>query len=600
MRRFLTLLAVAGLVAGLGSSAFAQINDDPTTSGTTGLFTVPRAGTVEQGRWSIGGYYTATAREEGDSRIEVFGVSGAYGLTENLEIYLGFEPSVRIDRRFTSEANIYAMIVAANGSLPLKNAAGILVPVRNPFAGIGLNEHPFATGDHSSGFGDVWVGAKLRVVGDRYEYDGVAVQLGITLPTSKTGAGIGTGAFSVEGRLVGSVELWNALGVNGYAGYVSHSTPDLNSKINAPRTNTIGGQNWAFLPTDFEPKIEDLELDFYVSNEILLGVGFQVPTRASMQLIGEWTGRIITEDAGPAYTGGVDQSLLALGLRMSFDSGLAINTAGTYQTGINVRDISWQGGASEVERIDDAIRRWGLLFGLSYSTSRRMPLVYAGTAPREVPLLNGAPTISCRAERTSLRQGESVRLVATTSDPDGDSVEVIWDAAAGTLSSRTGDTVTWNTTGVEPGSGHIVARANDGYGGTADCEVRVTVTAIPTPSEPTVLEFMCAEFKSGGSRIDNRCKAVLDDVALQMRQNPGATALIVGHSDSRGSDDANAKAAMERSENAKTYLMDTHGIDASRISVEGRGSSEAMGDNETSAGRAQNRRIEIVVTIPPR
>ena len=114
------------------------------------------------------------------------------------------------------------------------------------------------------------------------------------------------------------------------------------------------------------------------------------------------------------------------------------------------------------------------------------------------------------------------------------------------------------------------------------------------------LEFMCAEFASAGSRIDNRCKAVLDDVALQMRQNPGATAMIVGHSDSRGSDDANATAAMERSENAKTYLMDTHGIDASRIAVEGRGSAEPMGDNDTAAGRSQNRRIEIVVTIPPR
>ena len=190
--------------------------------------------------------------------------------------------------------------------------------------------------------------------------------------------------------------------------------------------------------------------------------------------------------------------------------------------------------------------------------------------------------------------------MATTSDPDGDSVEVMWDAAAGTLSSRTGDTVTWNTTGVAPGSGRIVGRADDGYGGTVDCEVRVSVTAPPQPGVPTMLEFMCAEFASAGSRIDNRCKAVLDDVALQMRQNPGATAMIVGHSDSRGSDDANATAAMERSANAKTYLMDTHGIDASRIAVEGHGSAEPMSDNDSAAGRSQNRRIEIVVTIPPR
>jgi len=582
MRRFLTLLAVVGLVAGLSSSAFAQINDDPTTSGTTGLFTVPRAGTVEQGRWSIGAYYLQTAREESDTRIRQFGFSGAYGLTDRLEVYLGFEPSVKIDRRFTAEADIYSWLVAGNGG-PVPS----FIP--NMLSGTNLNEHPFATGSDHSGFGDVWVGAKLKFVGDPYEYDGLAALVGVTLPTSKASDGIGTGAFSVEGRVIGSLEAWELIGWNVYLGYRFNATPDIDAKLNGiPRVGVFAGQPMLNLPTQW---------NYYVANEFLYGVGFQLPTRATIQLIGEWTGRVTTEDTFRAYTGGDDQSLLAAGVRATFDSGLAVNATANYQYDIKIpyshlqTDLTW---------VEGAVRRWGFGAGLSYSTSRRMPLVYAGTAPREVPLLNGAPTLTCRAERTSLRQGESVRLVATTSDPDGDTVEVVWDAAAGTLSSRTGDTVTWNTTGVEPGSGRIVARANDGYGGTADCEVRVSVTAPPKPAEPTFLEFMCAEFNSGGSRIDNRCKAVLDDVALQMRQNPGATAVIVGHSDSRGSDDANAEAAMERSENAKTYLMDTHGIDASRISVDGRGSSEPMAANDSSEGRAQNRRIEIVVTIPPR
>jgi len=585
MRRFLALLAVVGLVAGMSSPVFAQINDDPTTSGTTGLFTVPRAGTVEEGRWSISGYYQYTAREEGDSKIETFGASGAYGLTDRLEIYLGFEPRVSIDRRFTAEADIYRAILGALGNPNEPLSQGIL----DPLSGTGINEHPFATGPDQSGFGDVWVGGKLKFVGDPYEYDGLAAQIGVKLPTSKTGSGIGTGAFSAEGRIVGSVEAWDSLGWNAYVGYVYHDTPDLDAKLNGiPVTRFVLGEDFITLPTQW---------DYFVSPEFLYGVGFQVPTHARLQLIGEWTGRVTTRDMTQAFTGGTDQSLVGLGLRMTFDSGLAINAAGNYQTAIKVRGASLQ---SDQDAVDGTIRRWGLLFGFSYSTSRRLPLVYAGTAPRDVPLVNTGPTLTCRAERTSLRQGESVRVVATTGDPDGDSVEVMWDAAAGTLSSRTGNTVTWNTTGAAPGSGRIVGRANDGYGGTADCEVRVSVTAPPAPAEPTVLEYMCAQFGSGSSRIDNRCKAVLDDVALQMRQNAGATAVVVGHSDSRGSDTANAEAAMERAANAKTYLMDTHGIDASRISVDGHGSSESMADNGTSEGRAQNRRIEIVVTIPPR
>ncbi len=582
MRRFLTLLAVVGLVAGMSSPVFAQIHDDPTTSGTTGLFTVPRAGTVEEGRWAIGTYYQYLSREEGDTKVVSLGFSGAYGLTDRLEVYLGFEPRVEIDRRFTAEADIYKYLIAGLG-----NPNNQILP--DPLSGTGLNEHPFAVGPEQTGFGDVWVGAKLKVAGDPYEYDGLALQAGVKLPTSKTSDGIGTGAFSAEGRVVGSLEAWDLIGWNVYVGYMYNATPGLDSKLNGiPLTRNILGERFVTLPTQW---------NYYVADEFLYGVGFQLPTRGQLQLIGEWTGRVTTEDTFQAFTGGDDQSLLALGVRATLDSGLAVNASGNYQYDIKIPYSALQ---TDLDFVEDRVRRWGWHFGLSYSTSRRMPLAYAGTAPREVPLLNGAPTLSCRAERTSLRQGESVRLIATTSDPDGDSIEVMWDAAAGTLSSRTGDTVTWNTTDVAPGSGRIVARANDGYGGTADCEVRVTVTAIPAPAEPTVLDFMCAEFGSGSSRIDNRCKAVLDDVALQMRQNAGATAVIVGHSDSRGSDDANAEAAMERAENAQTYLMDTHGIDASRISIDGHGSSEPMADNDTNAGRAQNRRIEIVVTIPPR
>jgi outer membrane protein OmpA-like peptidoglycan-associated protein len=576
------ILAAIGLIVGASAPAFAQINDDPTTSGTTGLFAIPRAGTVEQGRWQIGAYYQEIAREEADTRIQTLGFSGAYGLTDRMEIFLGFEPSVKIDRRFTAEANPYAMVIhGAGGPFPF--------PIPDPISGLGINEHPFATGADSSGMGDIWVGGKLKFVGDPYDYEGMAAMAAVKLPTSKTSDGIGTGSFSVEGRLIGSVEAWEKVGWNAYVGYVYHDTPDLDSKLNGiPSLTSQAGQTLITLPTQWR---------FFVAPEFLYGVGVQLPTRATIQFIGEWQGRVTNKDMNQAYTGGTDQSMVSAGIRATFDSGLAINAMGHYQTDIKVRDADWQVDANAV---DDAIRRWGFGAGVSYSTSRRTPLVYAGTAPLAVPLLNSAPTLSCRAERTSLRQGESVRLVATTSDPDGDPVEVMWDAAAGSLSSRTGDTVTWNSTGVPAGSGRIVARANDGYGGTADCEVSVSVTAPPEPGEPTILEFMCAEFTSGGSRIDNRCKAVLDDVALQMRNNPGATAVIVGHSDSTSNSDTNNPLSMERADNARTYLMDTHGIDASRIAVESQGAAQPMADNGTSEGRAQNRRIEIVVTIPPR
>ena len=143
-----------------------------------------------------------------------------------------------------------------------------------------------------------------------------------------------------------------------------------------------------------------------------------------------------------------------------------------------------------------------------------------------LPPVNRPPTISCRAERTSVRVGESVRLFADVNDPDGDSTTVTWTTQAGSVNPREGETVTWSSQGVRPGSGPVAARVSDGYGGTADCELTLTVAAPPPPAEDRVLTFSCSEFPSGNTRIDNRCKAILDDVALQLRQNPRATAVI--------------------------------------------------------------------------
>ena len=94
MRRFLMLLAIGGLVASFGLPAHAQINDDPTmTSGTTGLFMVPRAGTLEEGAWALGASFTYVSREEGDTAIKTVGVQGAFGISDRVEIFLAAEPT---------------------------------------------------------------------------------------------------------------------------------------------------------------------------------------------------------------------------------------------------------------------------------------------------------------------------------------------------------------------------------------------------------------------------------------------------------------------------------------------------------------------------
>ena len=85
---------------------------------------------------------------------------------------------------------------------------------------------------------------------------------------------------------------------------------------------------------------------------------------------------------------------------------------------------------------------------------------------------------------------------------------------------------------------------------------------------------------------------VLDQVAQTLVQSPEVIAQVVGHTDSTGSDAYNQTLSVNRAQSVVNYLG-THGVAPQRLSAEGRGSSQPVADNNTEAGRAQNRRVEI-------
>lgn len=535
--RLILASAVLALIA--GPAAFAQeANDDPSSKGTTGLFVVPRASTLRAGSFAIGGHYLALDQEEGDTTVQTTGAAASFALavSDNLEFFGSFEPHLGVERDFTVQRRVGAPRSLAS-------------PV---------NDHPFGVDSWSEGVGDLRLGVKARLAGDPEEYSGVAVAGEVKLPTANDEEGVGTGEFDFTPMVIGSYEANETVGFNAFAGLELKGDPD--------------------------------EID--VLNEFHWGAGVQVPTRFWLQGIFEVFGTRLLDvaDFGPTVVGaqGLEENVtyVQAGVRLSHETGLSLALAGNF-------NITAEG--------DDLEDSAGDFFAqVAYSRSRREPVVFEGTSPASLPPVNRPPTLSCRAERDTIRTGESVRIMATVSDPDGDDVTVTWTPPAGTIDPRQGETVTWSSEGVQPGTGIIRGRADDGYGGTSDtCEVRVTVEEPPPPPEPTVLDYMCSEFPSGSTRIDNRCKAILDDVALQLRQNPRATAVITGYSDDRGSEDINMETSQERADNGRTYLVETHGIDAGRIETRGAGPADPIADNATAEGRSQNRRIEIVVTIPP-
>ncbi len=113
--------------------------------------------------------------------------------------------------------------------------------------------------------------------------------------------------------------------------------------------------------------------------------------------------------------------------------------------------------------------------------------------------------------------------------------------------------------------------------------------------KPEVRETI--HFDTNSARLSNIAKAKLDEVALRMKQDPAATALILGYTDGQGSDAANLRLSQRRAEAAKQYLVSRHGLDAGRITVEGKGSAEPVQANDSETGRTDNRRAVIVVRL---
>jgi outer membrane protein OmpA-like peptidoglycan-associated protein len=121
---------------------------------------------------------------------------------------------------------------------------------------------------------------------------------------------------------------------------------------------------------------------------------------------------------------------------------------------------------------------------------------------------------------------------------------------------------------------------------------------IAPPRQPQEIRTDEIHFEPGSARLTNIAKAILDEVALRMKQEPSATAVVIGYTDDRENTGANQDLDRRRAEAVRDYLVSRHGIDPSRITVEGHSSREAVGDNTTAEGRLRNRRVVIRLILP--
>jgi OOP family OmpA-OmpF porin len=87
----------------------------------------------------------------------------------------------------------------------------------------------------------------------------------------------------------------------------------------------------------------------------------------------------------------------------------------------------------------------------------------------------------------------------------------------------------------------------------------------------------------------------LDDVGRFLQNNPDAYVMLVGYTDSIGSEEYNLGLSKRRADSAANYLISSHNISQDRIVVNYYGKANPIASNDTEEGRAQNRRVEIAV-----
>ena len=103
-------------------------------------------------------------------------------------------------------------------------------------------------------------------------------------------------------------------------------------------------------------------------------------------------------------------------------------------------------------------------------------------------------------------------------------------------------------------------------------------------------------FDSGSDVVKPESAPVLRQIAAYMSANPAVNVKIVGHTDNQGKPDGNLDLSKRRSAAVAKVLADQFKLGANRFQTDGMGDTKPISKNDTSEGRAANRRVEFSKT----
>ncbi len=504
--------------------------------GDTGLWFVPTAEILPDGKISASGYRANFDREQGSTDISHFAVTFGIGVRDRVEFFGSFILDTRIDR----------------DSRPIFSSNG---------GGV-VNEFPLVTrGWSSDSVGDVVVGAKLNLLSEyRNEGAAVAIRGAVKLPTGSTSSGTGTGKADVLVDLVVSKELAERVELAGYVGAIFRGEPS----------------------------------GFSLSNGLRWGVGAGFPTRSPFRLFTELHGEFpFSGDVGSVGLVGDDGSIgpliSSLDNRVDATVGIVYQAAGGFFAGAGLNWAIPHGPRSNFGAPNVTGDSIGFQVRLGYHPG--VEKYEEEPPPPPPPPANGPPTVTAACDPCTVEVGENSTVTATGRDPDGDTLTYRWSAPTGRFASSSDRQTVWTAPG-QPSPVLVTVAVHDGNGGAASDSVTIQVVE----SEPQEFVFEDVHFDFDRYTLRPEAARLLDEAVRALTDNPTLRLQIEGHTCNIGTVEYNLALGERRASSVRDYLTG-RGIAGTRLETVGYGEERPMHDNSLEETRRLNRRAAMVVRL---
>ena len=518
--------------------------------GDTGLWFVPTAEVLPDGKWSVSGYRRGTNYIQGFSNIGDFAGTFGFGIKDRAEVFGSFLVDTRIDRDLRP--------IFINDS----TVGGI------------IDRYPGVTkGWTGNSLGDLYLGVKVNLLSEwRQNQAALAVRGMVKAPTGDKDNGVSTGKPDVAFDVIVSKDAQKKVDVSAYAGYEARGSTD---GITGPGGALRWGAGAAF------PSHSPLRGVFEVN-------GFKpssdVATLSGASFVG-------FDGSRPPITSATE-NLTRATFALTWQNRKGFFLGGGVSWNVPMKDRS--GFNTDEDAIGDFVD-WQIRIG--YHPGVRVYVPPPPPEPTPVPTPPPAPThnLSVRAQcdPCTVEVGRTSTLTAVPQSSISCVVTYRWTAPTGTFANPTARQTVWTAPNQEGSVPATITVTCPSDGRTATDTVTIQVVR---PVPVVELNFEDVYFDFDRSTLRPEALRLLDDAVTKLQANPGRNIVIEGHTCSIGTAEYNLALGERRAASVRNYLT-SRGVPAARLETRSYGEESPKFDNSREETRRLNRRAALVVKV---